>query len=101
MQAARGCGAMAHHSMRLDAVDEDGHWPHAVGLEAAHQLCNVPLLRDHVLAVQQHRHRGCVGVARQSAVPRIPLQVLGRRREVAVVVRVQAACTAHKSVSAV
>lgn len=50
----------AHHSVRLDAIDEDGHRSDAVLLKAAHKLRYVALLRDHVLPVQQDCHCGRV-----------------------------------------
>jgi len=74
-------------------VDEDGEGPDALGLQAAHQLLDVQLLRDDMLAIEQHRHRRCCRVLHRPAAA-VPLQVLRRGFEETLVVRVQAACQA-------
>mmetsp|Transcript_30510 Transcript_30510/g.65297 ORF Transcript_30510/g.65297 Transcript_30510/m.65297 type:complete len:563 (-) Transcript_30510:97-1785(-) len=49
---ALGRQEIPHHGVRLHPIDEDGHGHQAVLLEAANELRNVLLLRQHVLPVQ-------------------------------------------------
>lgn len=83
-----------HHSVRFDAVDEDWHRPHAILLEAAHQLRDVALLRDDMLPVEQDGHSGRICPVPQRPKLGIPGQVLRGRAKVPIIVRVQTAYTA-------
>lgn len=83
-----------HHSVRFNAIDEDGHWADAVLLKAAHKLRDVALLRDDMLAIEQDGHSGRVRPVPQRPMLGIPGQVLCGRAKVPIIVRVQTACVA-------
>lgn len=78
--------------MSLDAVDEYGDGQHSIRLHRLNQLRNVRLLRDDVLAVQQHAHSGHITALPQGPVLLIPCQVLVRGPKIPIVLWMQASC---------
>lgn len=86
-----------HHSVRLDPVDEGWHGDDTLALKAAHELRNVSLLGNDVLAVEQHRHGGRARPVPERPVLPVPRQVMCWRGKVAVIVRMQAPCTSQQS----
>ena len=79
--------------MSFNAVDEDWHWGHPLGLHGPYQAFQVRLGCDDVLAIEQDGYYWAADIRAQPAFLAIPCHVCCRALEVALVVRVQAACS--------
>ena len=78
--------------MSLDAIDEYGDGQDPICFHRLDQLRNVGLLRDDVLAVQQHAYPGGITALTQGPVLLVPRHVLPGRPIIPIMLWMQAPC---------